>query len=312
MKRNTVFYTSVGLFQCLALVATQLSGQEEPTSPPDPFSMIQDAEIRSALARLENLHHPDESQFSDVAVIHGYAEQFRNKEILGACVLLLQKVAAKSLDPNSSVALHVTIADAISGMVAVGTPESLAPLMQLAQSDERWIRNAISSAQTRAETHSYDLMLALAKEAESRLPNSLSKPRDADDAFRELEDRLRLFCSYTQPSERGAAQEIVNRFLSRYSDRSIREFYENRLNEFLSPNFPLTAHAANATNQATVIRSSPTETEKTSAIPKLHSNRTLEKPSASETESKSWLMWLLIVIAAAIGAAWLLLRKSKP
>lgn len=34
-------------------------------------------------------------------------------------------------------------------------------------------------------------------------------------------------------------------------------------------------------------------------------------PSASEPEGKSWLVWLVAVIAAAISVAWLLLRKSK-
>lgn len=34
-------------------------------------------------------------------------------------------------------------------------------------------------------------------------------------------------------------------------------------------------------------------------------------PNASETGSKLWLVWLFVVIAATVGATWLLLRKRK-
>ncbi len=36
-----------------------------------------------------------------------------------------------------------------------------------------------------------------------------------------------------------------------------------------------------------------------------------EQPKASPSESKSWLVWLIVVISATVGAAWLLLHKRK-
>lgn len=47
---------------------------------------------------------------------------------------------------------------------------------------------------------------------------------------------------------------------------------------------------------------------------KPHATSIRESQTAAmpQPESKSWLMWLFITIAAAAGAAWLLLRKSKP
>lgn len=99
---------------------------------------------------------------------------------------------------------------------------------------------------------------------------------------------------------KAALDELAKRIMPRPGNK-------NRLYDLVTETAPIVAaRASTEQTSGTPPQSNPPQAKQPN-VPKLATETT----AMPQPESKSWLVWLLVVVAATVGAAWVFLRKSK-
>lgn len=197
-----------------------------------------------------------------------------------------------------------------------GDPSVMPALTSLARHKHLAVRGTVASAQRLTTNHPNELLLELVYAAESALPADLSDKQAARERFEEFASRIATFCTYTPFEQRGPAQQAIERFLSRYDDSSVRQFYEARLRENLSEDFPLKViQSESPPNASSNVRETLSPGPKQGVQPPTpkkapEAKPTTLTPSEEPPTSTPWSI-IVVLIVAATGLLWLLVKKRK-
>ncbi len=190
------------------------------TPPVDTFKQVKNVEVHDALVRLEVVREGD----------------LARAEVRGDVRMVLARVADGTQPVDGQV---YWIRKLIEMATAMGDAAMVPSLVALAGHEDKSIRDSVAAVQRLAREPSPEVLLALVKAAEARLPKDLADKQAAQLRFLEFTSRITTFCAFTAVEKRGAAREAVERFLKRYDDGTVRDFYEQRLHEKLAQEFPL-------------------------------------------------------------------------
>lgn len=289
---------------CAVMSQLSLQAQKEPPDAENlsPYRDIADANLRAAFTRLEGLQttrlDSSPSRTAELAA----ADLYRRPENFAAIMTVLQKVDSGNLDVHKSVAIEQMVKGTISAAIMSGKTDAIPVLKKLAWNSDDLIRKAVSTpnAYSMSELRPVELLLEVVKSAESRLPDQLLSDQHTQDALNEFEDRVILFCDFTTPTDRKSIQPLLDHFSQRYNDAKLWEYYKNRFAQLMDDDYPPKIRTQSKEDLRPKDRGKQIKHLPATALPPTEGNK------------HTWLVWLLVVITSAIGAAWLLMRKSKP
>lgn len=283
-------FAAIGLSLCCSCIFPQ-----DFVAQPDPFPEVKDPVLHSALERLTDVRPQD----------------FRRPEVVKNTKLVLEKVADGTLPAEG---MFFKIQSLIEGAIMSGDPSVLPALTSLARHQNLKIRGTVASAQRLTTKHPQDLLLELVHTAESALPGDLSDKPAAQERFEEFASRIATFCTYTPFEQRGPAEQAIERFLRRYDDPSIRQYYESRLRENLTKNFPLKVSLPESpvnesSNVEEILSPGPKQGVQPSAPKKALKVASTSSPGEQPT-STTWRI-IVVLSVAGCGLLWLLLKRRS-
>ena len=219
-----------------------------------------------------------------------------------------------SLDTRS----RGSIARAVTLAVASGIDEFIPVLKRLAHSKDPDLYEATASWGLDARPFpALDLMCECVLAAEERLPLSLDNLNDPEDrqaaqrAFDEFVARLGHYCDVASPEEREAMRPVVERFLAKYENPAVKEFYEAKLLRYLRQGTAVNLDEAESAAKTRDQKAQSRVTPKATPNPVLPTNQD-KGAIGTSSQPPSVRPWLLGGAAAALAAwiYWFMRRKS--
>ncbi len=304
MHSRTHFIAAVCLASC-ALLACRIGAQDEPlpASVSDPFATVKDAGLHAALSTLASIR-PDAPTKSDDQKARHISEIYSQSENLNAIRVVL--AAAESANLNEmTLPVRQYVVGAVKAAVISGATAHVPALKKLAHSTDKSLRDAVASPDALAlsPAPSIEVLKECLLSAEARLPVSLANPEASQPLIDEFTSRVSTLTTFASKEQRAEIAPIVERFLTRYDNPKFKEYYGPKLEKMLQGG-ATKLHWLNANKGQSSSRGSEAP-----AAPKAHEMKP-STPSEEPTSSTPWSI-IVVLIVAATGLLWLLLKKRK-
>ena len=290
---------------CGLFVANGVSAQNHPLplSARDPFHTIEDPKLHAALTVLFNMQpDPHIDEFIGAEEARRIAGIYSQPENLNAIAVVL--AAAEKANPDEMEPIvHNYVIGAINAAIISGAEVHIPVLKKLAHSKDKGVRDAVASPDSRGNSpvRSIELLKECLLSAEERLPASIEDLATAEPLLKEFVDRVCTLTTYASEKQRKELTPVVERFLSRYNNRKIEDFYRPRLETYLRGE-----HTKLYEGDPGKVQRQPREKKDPAA-------RNTGQPASDTPGMKPTLPtpWLVGLLAAAIGLLGYWFMRSK-
>jgi hypothetical protein len=272
-------------------------GAQEPGPVYDRFAAIKDTRLHAALSTVVNIR-------GEISGLEGaqQVEIFNRPESLRAIGVVLAAVESSNLSDFPEVARYYLIT-AVEAAVISGSKEHVPALKKLAHDADKDIRDAVASSRCLqlSPSPSLEVLRESIRSAEARLPTTFPNSQEEMGPFSEFENRVGVFSAFAGAEQQSEIASIVERFLSRYDNARFKAFYGPRMQRLLQD--------ASSRLRGLDAGKEPSSSQGMDPSKKPNTNPT-SAPSEEPTSSTPWST-IVVLIVAAIGLLWLLLKGRK-
>ena len=289
---------------CILVIATVVAQPKPmPESYRDPYFNVKDARLHAAFVTLSHVRF-DNGLDAPIWRARAPSEVYNLPENREAIGVVLAAIESANL-AETPLPIRISMVEAVKAAVTSGASVHIPALKKLAHSNERDVREAVASlnALELSPSPSLEVLKECVLSAEARLPSSLADGKTAERLFDEFRDRIDTLTTFSSPDERPEITPIVERFLARYDNKKIRDYYGPQLKEMVE---------RHRTKRVLLDWRKRQLLELGSGLPDMPIAKAAEtKPSAVSKQNArtSWFAWV-VVFAIATGLLFLV-RKNR-